>query len=229
MYEFFCRTHYIDSCLNVSELNFLCEELDYDSDYGDFDSISPPSAKLDLRAFITYGNVKFYRDTYIEMLSNKKAYRKFPLPDTPLGRIWPSIEKQSKILLHIIYLYLLIGKHNYTSIFIYLQNLFTHQDAVYMICSLFLYITDSTQMRYESREFLKFLYLTFIDAGTNMQCTFTNGNISLNLTKIDGVIIDLQAMFVTSPIWFFWVIFSIWTKKLILQNDLKVSCKYFKK
>ena len=192
MYEFFCRTHYIDACINMTE----------------YDQLSLSSLDI-ISLNITEEALEKYRKKYIEFSPSKNAYRKFPFPNTPLEEAWEFLSPQNKILIHIIYL--LIIEHNYTSIFFYMHKIIRTNDTAYLICSILLNILEDSYMNgddekvisYASREFLNFIYMTFIDAGTNMQCGFEDGNVCFNMVNLQSLITDMQTMFLGSPIWFF--------------------------
>lgn len=194
MYEFFCRVHYIDSAITMSEYRQIKESILRDT--------------LHLKLLDTTLNA--YRDQFHEMFVGRAAYRRFPTPNTPLDNIWATLLPEYKVVLHIIYL--MIVEHNYTSIFMYMHNLFKTNNVTHMICSFMLNVIDNSYRddekdcivySYASREFLNFVYMTFINAGTNMQCNFDNGNISFNMVNLETFVSDLQLMFFASPMWFF--------------------------
>lgn len=195
MYEFFCRIHYIDSCVTTDE---------YTSLHANLLNNTP-------RATTNEMLLNQYRKKYIELSPCNKAYRKFPIPNTRLHDIWNNLSPENKIITHIIYL--LIVEHNYTSIFVYLHNLFKTNDTTHLVCSFLLNILDDTYTdsntnkiirSYASKEFLNFVYKTFINGGMNMHCGHDNdGNVRFNMVNLTSIMSDFQSMFIGSPIWFF--------------------------
>lgn len=185
MYEFFCKLHYIDACINQSEYNEL-------------------QSHYPVELFSNDANFERYRNTYVEMTPSHKVYAPFPYPGTQLHRIWPQIDPVHKVILHTIYM--MVVEHNYTSVFFYLHNITKKSGGSQLICSLMLNILDqstATETRYASKEFLNFIYMTFINGGINFECGIINENIQFNLINLQAYISDMQLMFIASPMWFF--------------------------
>ena len=195
LYEFFCRTHYIKSCVTMAEYEQVRVAI----------MVNTPIISIDEETFTQY------RQKNIEFSPSKQAYRCFPYPNTPLAEIWRHLKPEHKILLHI--LYMLMVEHNYTSVFFYLHKIVStsKNNQTYLVCSLLLnildesYVTQDNQkvISYSSKEFLNFLYMTFINAGPNVRCGFDNGNVLFNMVTLESLVTDMETMFVASPIWFF--------------------------
>lgn len=185
MYEFFCRVHYIDACLNYSEFTELI-------------------TMYPIEILRIDETIEAYRSKYLEMTPGHKVYDPFPYPKTPLSNIWPYIQPIVKILLHTIYM--MVVEHNYTSVFFSLLNL-RKSNELQWLSSLILNILDQStpegETKYASKEFLNFIYLTFIDGGANFECNINNLHIEFDLKKIEGYISDTKKIFVGSPMWFF--------------------------
>ncbi|WBR61436.1 virulence associated protein E [Drosophila suzukii associated hytrosavirus 1] len=194
LYEFFCRVHYIDACITTSEHQHIRNGILRDT----------------LNINMEDEMLNMYRNKCLEMFVSKKAYRKFPIPDTPLDKIWSTLIPEFKVILHVIYL--MMVEHNYTSIFVYMHNLLRTNNVTHMVCSFLLNIIDDSYVdketqnvvhSYASKEFLNFIYMMFINGGTNVKCNFENGNVKFNMVNLQSFISDLQMMFYASPIWFF--------------------------
>lgn len=241
MYEFFCRVHYIDSCLTTTEYNSIRDML---------------MRQNTLLLALNDTDFDNYREKFVEMTPSAKVYRKFPLKNSILEHVWHDIEPLHKIILHIIYM--MICEHNYSSIFFYLHNVFFAPNVTQIVCSFMLNIIDETPFdeteddmvdeemyddggqgmeaedvdnrrptkKYASREFLNFIYMTFINGGVNNECEFKNGNLYFTLSP--AYITDMKLLFVTSPIWFFLGNFQYIDENMDFLTRLDLFIQIFK-
>lgn len=56
---------------------------------------------------------------------------------------------------------------------------------------------------YASKEFLNFIYMTFLNGGTGFECDYEKRNVHFNMTNLEAYMLDMQKIFVTSPLWYF--------------------------
>lgn len=212
MYEFFCRVHFIKACITQSEYDYLvaihstedCLLLNLDDEF-----------------------YTGYRKSYVQFTPEKRTYKSFPSANSPLANIWQGISTQNKILLHIFYM--MIVEHNYTSLFIQLHNdIRDCNSATEVICSFLLnIITVNDNASYASKEFLNFIYCTFIDAGINIKYEIVDQNVVFNMTQLASVITDMQAMFITNPIWYFLANFQYVNEEMGFSTRIDLFIKIF--
>lgn len=191
LYEFFCRTHYIDACVTADE-------------WSDLETTLGPT----LQPMFNQEDMKNYRERYVQMTPGPKAYANFPSPHSPLFRVWPRIRPLYKVILHTIYM--MIVEHNYSSIFFFCHTMLRNKDKSQILTSLFLHIIDNSEMEdeeikhsYASKEFLNFIYMMFLNAGVNYECDLRGENVVFSSVDSKDYITDLSGLFVTSPIWYF--------------------------
>lgn len=193
LYEFFCRVHYIDACLNKTDLQTL---------QACFKFYCPPMREDDMCV---------YREKYVHMRPCSRVYEPFPIPDTPLAKHWSSLTPLSRVVIHITFM--MMVEHNSTSVFVNLLKACTDtRNKEQIVCSFLLNIIDTSKYdrdtetvtkSYACREFLHFVYSTFINAGPKFKCNFEKNNIVFNMQAIDSYLTDLKTMYFTSPLWYF--------------------------